>query len=70
MSTIKFTINKMHCTSCALNVEETVKELEGVQDFKVSFQDMAGELTYDTEKLNLQAVERVIADLGYEATLS
>lgn len=49
--TEKCSIEGMTCTSCSFGAEAALKELDGVQDAKISYEEGGGEITYDPSKV-------------------
>jgi Cu+-exporting ATPase len=58
-------ISGMHCASCALNVEKSLKGLEGVGEAQVNFGTEKATVEYDPDKLKLQDLEDTVEDAGY-----
>ena len=58
-----YDIEGMHCASCAINIENNVKKLDGVQSAKVNFANKKLYLDSDKEIF----VESLVKKLGYSA---
>lgn len=58
-------ISGMHCASCALNVEKSLQDVEGVEDAQVNFGTEKATVEYDPEKVELVELEEKIQDAGY-----
>ena len=58
-------ISGMHCASCALNVENSLKNLEGVEEAQVNIGTEKATVEYDPEKLKLTELENAIENAGY-----
>ncbi len=58
-------ISGMHCASCALNIEKSLQELEGVKEAQVNFGTEKATVEYDPDKVELQDLERSVEDVGY-----
>ena len=50
MSEIAEKIQGMHCTSCALNIEDRVKSLPGVEECTVNYVSQEINVKYDKDK--------------------
>lgn len=59
-------ISGMHCASCALNVEKSLQNLEGVEDAQVNFGTEKATVKYDSGKLDLSELEKTVEDVGFE----
>jgi Cu+-exporting ATPase len=55
----------MHCASCALNIENSLKQAEGVSRAAVNFATEKAYVEYDPAKVAMSDLERVVADIGY-----
>ena len=58
-------VSGMHCASCALNVEKSLKNLEGVENAQVNIGTEKATVEYDPEKLKLTQLENAIENAGY-----
>jgi Cu+-exporting ATPase len=58
-------ITGMHCASCALNVENSLKKVEGVSRAAVNFATEKAYVEYDPSALSVHDLERVVEDAGY-----
>ena len=67
---LRFHIDKMHCTSCAANIDLTLEDLPGVIDADTNYATSTLVLSYDPEKLDPNQVINAIKELGYLATVS
>lgn len=58
-------ISGMHCASCALNIEKSLQDMEGVEDAQVNFGTEKATVKYDPDKLQLLELEKKVEDTGY-----
>lgn len=70
-----FSVTGMTCATCAGTISESLGELEGVTAADVNLATERATVTYDPQKVDLQAVRRAVEDAGYgviinELTLS
>lgn len=61
-------ISGMHCVSCALNVENSLKGLEGVEKAQVNIGTEKATVEYDPEKLKLAELENAVENAGFSVT--
>jgi Cu+-exporting ATPase len=61
----KIKISGMHCASCALNIEKSLNNLEGVSEAQVNFNAEEANLDYDSDKIKLSEVEDAVKNAGY-----
>lgn len=66
MITEKLRIEGMHCASCAMNIDEELEELEGVQESRTSYRKQTTEVSFDESRTGLDDIDRAIKGLGYE----
>ena len=60
----------MHCQSCAMLVEMTVRDLDGVDDVRVDLGDEKTEVTYDPDRVSVDDVIQEIVKVGYGASVA
>lgn len=59
----------MESGHCAMIVEQAVKTLPGIKSVEADFPNQRAKIVYETEKTNLEAIERVIQEVGYKPVL-
>lgn len=64
-----FEIIGMNCTSCALNIDFYLEELEGIIKTETKFAASTTTVAYDPEKINISKVINAIKKSGYTAKL-
>jgi copper chaperone CopZ len=57
----------MHCGSCAMLIDMTVGELDGVESVKTAYADGKTQLTYDPDVVTMDAILDAIRGAGYDA---
>ena len=65
MKKIDYKISGMNCTNCALNIEKSVKSLEGVKVSNVNFATEKGHFEF-LDSLTEEQIKEQIISLGYE----
>ena len=55
----------MHCATCAINIEETLKEIPGIKVANVSYASEKAMVRYDPAKATTDAMRKAIEELGY-----
>ena len=68
--TVTLDTTGMHCQSCAMLIEMSVKELEGVSDARVDLADARTEVTFDGDKVSVDDIVQEIARAGYGASVA
>lgn len=58
-------IKGMHCVSCSLNIDGELEDTPGVISATTSYAKGESQVIYDTEKISVGQIEKVISKLGY-----
>ena len=58
-------IDGMHCTSCAINIDDTVEELPGVFKSDTSYAKSKTIVTFDESKVSTEEIIKAIEGLDY-----
>lgn len=65
---LKFKIDGMHCTSCAMSIDGDLEDnIVGVKSSKTSYAKQECEVEFDKEKVAPEQILKQIKDTGYEA---
>jgi len=67
MKKIKFKIDGMHCSSCAMNIDFDLEDLEGVKSAKTNYAKEECEVEFDETKTSLQEISKQIKETGYKS---
>lgn len=67
ITTLKLKITGMHCTSCAMDIDGTLEDTEGVVEANTNYAKQETEVKFDDEKMNREKINSVIASLGYSS---
>ncbi|MBU1929703.1 MAG: heavy metal translocating P-type ATPase [Candidatus Omnitrophica bacterium] len=62
-------ISGMHCASCALNIEQSLKKVAGVIGSRVNFASEKAYIEFDPDRLNVQDFIRIVEHSGYKAAV-
>lgn len=62
-------VKGMHCQSCAEKIEGKLKELNGIEEAKVSFATEQAFVRFNSEKIGLNSIEAKIKEMGYQANV-
>ncbi len=63
-------VSGMTCANCAMNIEKSVKKLEGVKDVNVNFASEQASVSFDSGKFNIIDVLNGIQGAGYNVPLA
>ncbi len=64
----KLKIEGMHCTSCAMNIDFDLEDMEGIKSAKTNYAKQESEIEFDAEKIDLEVVLEQIKKTGYAAS--
>lgn len=67
MKKIKLDIKGMHCSSCAMNIDFDLEDLEGVKSAKTSYAKQSTEIEFDESKVTEKDIAEQIKKTGYKA---
>jgi Cu+-exporting ATPase len=67
MEKITMKLRGMHCASCASSIESMTRSLAGVASSNVNFAIEQIAIDYNPQKTSPDAIQKAIANLGYEA---
>ncbi len=59
-------LSGMHCATCAVTVEEALRRVPEVSSVTVNLGKDSARVEYDSGKTNLEELERVVREAGYE----
>ena len=56
----------MHCTSCAMDIDFELEDLNGVKEAKTNYAKQEAMVNYDPKMVTTEQIMAVIKKLGYE----
>lgn len=62
-----FKIDGMHCTSCSMNIDGELEDLDGVVSSNTSYAKSEAKVVYDPEKITPTQLKEAIEGLEYSA---
>lgn len=65
MTKKKLKIQGMHCSSCAINIDFDLEDLEAVKSAKTSYARQECEIEFDEGKISHQTIIQTIKKTGY-----
>ncbi len=66
MAKTTFTIEGMHCASCAVQIENSLKQTNGVKEAQVNYALAKGSVEYDERQIDEKALHEVVEKEGYK----
>jgi len=67
MAKVIISISGMHCASCAVNIEKSLKKIDGVSEVNVNFASQRATIEFDPQKMSPPDLEKAINKIGYKA---
>lgn len=64
---LKLKILGMHCTSCAMNIDGELEDIEGVKCSNTSYAKAVTEVEFDEEKITHVKIIEIVKKVGYVA---
>lgn len=64
---LKLKISGMHCSSCAMNIDFELEDLDGVSFSKTSYAKQVTEMEFDQKKIREESIIKTIEKTGYQA---
>lgn len=65
---IEIKIEGMHCTSCSLNIDNTLEETDGILSSDTSYAKSRTTVKYDKTIIKPSEIVQLIKELGYEGS--
>ncbi len=66
METIILKLSGLHCSSCAVNIDLTLEDLQGVKNSSTNYAKSETKITFDSKITNLDSIKTTIHNLGYQ----
>ncbi len=66
LTTLTLQIVGMHCTSCALNIDFELEDLDGVQTSSTNYAKAKTVVTFDPKKISVDKLSDTIRGLKYD----
>jgi Cd2+/Zn2+-exporting ATPase len=66
LQTAVFKVGGLHCTSCVMNIDGTLEDLDGVTESSTSYAKGETVVKYDAEKTDEAKLAEAIRGVGYE----
>lgn len=64
-----FSVKGMHCASCVLVIEKSLKGLDGVSEASVNFATEQATVSYDPAVVNTTSLASAVSNVGYRALI-
>ena len=69
MKKIVLDIQGMHCSSCAMNIDFDLEDLDAIKEAKTNYARQKCEVEFDEDSISEDQIIKQIKDTGYAANL-
>ena len=69
LETFRILIDGMHCGNCAMNVENHLNAVEGVEKASVSLASNSGTIVFDTSRTSREEIMKVFDELSFDGRI-
>jgi copper chaperone CopZ len=63
---IKLNVKGMHCKSCEMLIQDSLKETNGIKSVKLDYKKGIAAIEFDEKIVNESAITKIIIKEGYE----
>lgn len=70
MKNVRLTTTGMHCGSCAMLIDMTLGDLEGVGEVRTDYATGVSSVTFDADRVSVDDLIASVRSIGYEASVS
>ena len=69
MAEIKFLIEGIVCTGCAIDMENILLDMEGVEEATVNFKDGVFSIEYNPDEIDGKTITKKVKKLGFKTKM-
>ena len=69
MAEITFLVEGIVCTGCAMDMENIMLDMDGVEDASVNFKDGVFSITYVPEEIAVETIIKKVKNLGFKTKI-
>ena len=69
MAEIKFLVEGIVCTGCAMDMENILLDLDGVEEAEVNFADGVFSIVYEPEEIDAKTIIKKVRNLGFKTKI-
>jgi copper chaperone CopZ len=69
MAEIKFLVEGIVCTGCAMDMENIMLNMDGVDEASVNFNDGVFSITYDPGEIEVKSIINKVKNLGFKTKI-
>ena len=69
MTGIKFLVEGIVCTGCAMDMENIMLDMEGVEEASVNYRDGVFSITFDPVQIEVETIIKKVKNLGFKTEI-
>lgn len=69
MKKIKFKIQGMHCSACAMDIDGELEDTEGVKESSTNYAKSETQVSFNSEQISQDKIVEILEKIGYKAAL-
>jgi len=69
MAEIKYLVEGIVCTGCAMDMENVLLDMDGVEDASISFKEGIFSITYDPKEIDAETITKKVKKLGFKTKI-
>ena len=69
MAEIKFLIEGIVCSGCALDMENILLDMDGVEDASVNFREGIFSITFNPDEIEVNSIIKKVKKLGFKTKI-
>ncbi len=69
LQTVTIKITGMHCSSCAMNIDFELEDLDGVTEVTTHYASQKTKVTFNPQKTTVDQIIKIIESLDYKAEI-
>ncbi len=69
MAEIKFLVEGIVCTGCAMDMETVMLDMDGVEDASVNYKDGVFSITFEPAEIAVETIIKKVEKLGFKTKI-
>ena len=69
MAEIKFLVEDIVCTGCAMDMENIMLDMDGVEEAAVDFANGGFSIQYDPDEIDVQTIIKKVGNFGFKTKI-
>lgn len=69
MAEVKYRLEGIVCSGCALDMENILLDMDGIEDASVNFKDGIFSISYDPAEIDQKTITKKVKNLGFKTEI-